>query len=109
MTGCWTGWTPGAGQMFGSVDFAMHVQNFLGARDGHVVDELLAVVAEAGTVACAGEFRHPGAARAAVEVEAELRTEAPQDSQFGRVDLDRKSTRLNSSHLGISYAVFCLK
>src|SRR5438045_7118972 len=28
----------------------------------------------------------------------------------GIVDLlDRKSTRLNSSHLGISYAVFCLK
>src|SRR5437899_12431831 len=25
------------------------------------------------------------------------------------IDLDRKSTRLNSSHLGISYAVFCLK
>src|SRR5262245_63602386 len=25
------------------------------------------------------------------------------------VDQDRKSTRLNSSHLGISYAVFCLK
>src|ERR1035441_7486054 len=28
--------------------------------------------------------------------------EAPNDE-------DRKSTRLNSSHLGISYAVFCLK
>src|SRR5258705_1791047 len=27
----------------------------------------------------------------------------------GRVRQDRKSTRLNSSHLGISYAVFCLK
>src|SRR5262245_2149537 len=26
-----------------------------------------------------------------------------------RSDRDRKSTRLNSSHLGISYAVFCLK
>src|SRR5205814_2641313 len=26
-----------------------------------------------------------------------------------RQNLDRKSTRLNSSHLGISYAVFCLK
>src|SRR5262245_63387331 len=26
-----------------------------------------------------------------------------------RGGLDRKSTRLNSSHLGISYAVFCLK
>src|SRR5258705_8089746 len=28
-------------------------------------------------------------------------------AQFRRTD--RKSTRLNSSHLGISYAVFCLK
>src|ERR1039458_10729503 len=27
----------------------------------------------------------------------------------GRANLDRKSTRLNSSHLGISYAVFWLK
>src|SRR5437899_9819695 len=27
--------------------------------------------------------------------------------RFNRID--RKSTRLNSSHLGISYAVFCLK
>src|SRR5256885_4795194 len=27
----------------------------------------------------------------------------------GADDLDRKSTRLNSSHLVISYAVFCLK
>src|SRR5205814_10201513 len=26
-----------------------------------------------------------------------------------RFERDRKSTRLNSSHLGISYAVFCLK
>src|ERR1035441_10870243 len=25
------------------------------------------------------------------------------------IEIDRKSTRLNSSHLGISYAVFCLK
>src|SRR5438874_9658233 len=25
------------------------------------------------------------------------------------IDLDRKSTRLNSSHVEISYAVFCLK
>src|SRR5437773_4525885 len=27
----------------------------------------------------------------------------------GRADRDRKSTRLNSSHITISYAVFCLK
>src|SRR5437899_8844795 len=35
------------------------------------------------------------------------------DSESGGVsglgERDRKSTRLNSSHLGISYAVFCLK
>src|SRR5690606_40927732 len=28
---------------------------------------------------------------------------------FAAGDLDRKSTRLNSSHVKISYAVFCLK
>src|SRR5690554_7013589 len=28
---------------------------------------------------------------------------------FGSLNLDRKSTRLNSSHVRISYAVFCLK
>src|SRR5262245_45428253 len=30
-------------------------------------------------------------------------------SAIGETTQDRKSTRLNSSHLGISYAVFCLK
>jgi len=30
-------------------------------------------------------------------------------SNFIRADVDRKSTRLNSSHITISYAVFCLK
>src|SRR5258705_5617693 len=40
--------------------------------------------------------------------------EAFDDSQHclrtaGIDEVDRKSTRLNSSHLGISYAVFCLK
>src|SRR2546426_2850977 len=29
--------------------------------------------------------------------------------KIGHMTLDRKSTRLNSSHLVISYAVFCLK
>src|SRR5437899_4363287 len=31
------------------------------------------------------------------------------EREFSWCSLDRKSTRLNSSHLGISYAVFCLK
>src|SRR5690625_6786767 len=29
--------------------------------------------------------------------------------RLNRLGLDRKSTRLNSSHVAISYAVFCLK
>src|SRR2546426_8366774 len=33
----------------------------------------------------------------------------PDQSQVDPMDGDRKSTRLNSSHLVISYAVFCLK
>src|SRR5256885_3361759 len=33
----------------------------------------------------------------------------PAQADVGERPLDRKSTRLNSSHLVISYAVFCLK
>src|ERR1035438_7747551 len=33
----------------------------------------------------------------------------PKEDPLARHPPDRKSTRLNSSHLGISYAVFCLK
>src|SRR5262245_62502551 len=35
--------------------------------------------------------------------------EALNTDGIAKSALDRKSTRLNSSHLGISYAVFCLK
>src|SRR5438270_8713078 len=40
-----------------------------------------------------------------------LRFDPPHDLKVedGLVSLDRKSTRLNSSHSQISYAVFCLK
>src|SRR3712207_8517230 len=33
----------------------------------------------------------------------------PVPRQIDILDVDRKSTRLNSSHANISYAVFCLK
>src|SRR5690625_5725460 len=36
-------------------------------------------------------------------------TQAVQGHLFNQYFLDRKSTRLNSSHVAISYAVFCLK
>src|SRR3712207_8219461 len=38
------------------------------------------------------------------------KVKVPAIAQFGDSDsIDRKSTRLNSSHANISYAVFCLK
>src|SRR5262245_65367315 len=39
----------------------------------------------------------------------EQRERHVEDRVKGAQGQDRKSTRLNSSHLGISYAVFCLK
>src|SRR5256885_2397629 len=39
----------------------------------------------------------------------EIRVRLLQRHAEGRGTIDRKSTRLNSSHLVISYAVFCLK
>src|SRR5438876_2178610 len=54
-------------------------------------------------------LRHGGGAQRlnldALELAATL-----DDEQFERIQVqDRKSTRLNSSHPSISYAVFCLK
>src|SRR5437899_10134497 len=44
--------------------------------------------------------------RSPVALVEEAERDAEQDAEE---EEDRKSTRLNSSHLGISYAVFCLK
>src|SRR5258708_15136677 len=43
------------------------------------------------------------------QVTAAIEAAMRQYQQLGRFDGDRKSTRLNSSHQIISYAVFCLK
>src|SRR5690606_41188962 len=49
---------------------------------------------------------HAGAAEQADLATLHVRGEQVDDLDAG---LDRKSTRLNSSHVKISYAVFCLK
>src|SRR5437899_5848611 len=49
-------------------------------------------------------FRPPELRRVVVRPRLGDRRVLPRESRA-----DRKSTRLNSSHLGISYAVFCLK
>src|SRR2546426_6814154 len=58
--------------------------------------------------------RHLGEVLGVAFEGAEVFEAGPHDAGLrvrGRIDLpvDRKSTRLNSSHLVISYAVFCLK
>src|SRR2546427_6291965 len=52
-----------------------------------------------------------GEAREAAEEHAHAAEELRRDHEHGqgRWHADRKSTRLNSSHSQISYAVFCLK
>src|SRR6266496_1854396 len=52
-------------------------------------------------IATPGRKRKPGSAKGRIWI-------AP-DFDATPADLDRKSTRLNSSHVEISYAVFCLK
>src|SRR5690625_6580023 len=77
-----------------------------------------ASVSEAQPVSQPHELQHVLVAQAAVEVEQEtVETNAPGAAAGGvganqleaPVVVDRKSTRLNSSHVAISYAVFCLK
>src|SRR5256885_1700009 len=70
----------------------------LAAHDGHVVQQR--VDAHDPVAACAAE--PSGKAGAAV-----LAQPAIQTNGAGLAAADRKSTRLNSSHLVISYAVFC--
>src|SRR5256885_8781885 len=53
------------------------------------------------------ETGQPPECRRAVDVEARSRGRIEERAQESAQD--RKSTRLNSSHLVISYAVFCLK
>src|SRR5689334_24148096 len=51
----------------------------------------------------------PGAGVRGVEVRGVVRPLAASAPWLIGAPLDRKSTRLNSSHSSISYAVFCLK
>src|SRR5690606_39717893 len=57
----------------------------------------------------AGEVAAHDLAQQLVGQVAQLVDEAPRLRQTFGVRVDRKSTRLNSSHVKISYAVFCLK
>src|SRR5690606_40866913 len=64
----------------------------------------------------AGGWEAAGTGEGSVRVDATIslsvtigRSRSTADAGPSEVPLDRKSTRLNSSHVKISYAVFCLK
>src|SRR3712207_6976306 len=56
-----------------------------------------------------GEARHDRRAVPAECVCADDAERQPEEACAAEREADRKSTRLNSSHANISYAVFCLK
>ena len=74
----------GAGEMFGGMHGALDAQDLLRARDANIVDGLVAEVGEAGAEGGSGEGGHPGAARAAVQIEAEVRAPVAQGEELGR-------------------------
>src|SRR5437773_9740044 len=65
------------------------------------VEDLVVLVARAADQVALRPEDHRGAEVVTVGCSARVRPHL--------VDADRKSTRLNSSHITISYAVFCLK
>src|SRR3712207_7545905 len=55
------------------------------------------------------DIAEPAGKRVLDQARGQRRRPAPATGPQKREHLDRKSTRLNSSHANISYAVFCLK
>src|SRR5205807_3878457 len=78
-----------------------------GPHAGRSLEERLAIATACHTAVRAGDPLD--LVEMAALIEALGRTEDPFSCFHGRPTIDRKSTRLNSSHLVISYAVFCLK
>src|SRR5258705_6191482 len=79
--------------------------------DAELVLRQRAAIVGRGVRPIAELFVVGGASRARAR-ERQQRDRPPPHAFFlfpPRGGVDRKSTRLNSSHLGISYAVFCLK
>src|SRR3712207_7274982 len=73
------------------------------------VDDAVATLAEGYAVARRDLVRREEALRRDL-IDDLLRGDSDLGTLAGRAEpLDRKSTRLNSSHANISYAVFCLK
>src|SRR5262245_62708063 len=84
---------------------AVDLEHVIGAPAVIIVAVRVAQVLVAGM----GPFADEGAPALRALVPVAFAGGGPAHHEFADLAIDRKSTRLNSSHLGISYAVFCLK
>src|SRR5256885_5226902 len=78
-------------------------------RSERVAGRLVAAVAVAGVPGPHAQQAGPQRRHCPRHAAPRRRQRAGPQLALAAVDEDRKSTRLNSSHLVISYAVFCLK
>src|SRR5690554_8212813 len=69
------------------------------------IQKLIDEDVEAIVISLLHSYKYPAHERKVRDIAEEIIKKANKDIQV----LDRKSTRLNSSHVRISYAVFCLK
>src|SRR5947209_14270173 len=92
-----------------SLDLTNAIDSILGAEppSGEIKPEFLESVLEIATAPCA-DVPAVGAELVSLRGLARDRAHA-RNLEIGAAGTDRKSTRLNSSHANISYAVFCLK
>src|SRR3712207_8908231 len=77
-----------------------------GATLGHLLSHTLVSRDMATILINRGQIN---AARTVIDNARTAEASLPHLLNIPEADLDRKSTRLNSSHANISYAVFCLK
>src|SRR5690606_41849623 len=81
--------------------YEIHVQGQLDARWADWVDDLAFTHGADGTTTLAGPLADQPALHGVLN--------RMRDLGVSIISVNRKSTRLNSSHVKISYAVFCLK
>src|SRR5258707_13922388 len=92
----------------GNVDLRFHIASGYHINSNQPAEEFMIPTAlhmDATTDIVIGKINYP----AGLDVAFEFAPEQKLSVYSGNFTVDRKSTRLNSSHANISYAVFCLK
>src|SRR5256885_12776872 len=84
-------------------------RSLVGQPERHQLADAAIAEVPADRAAALGQFLDRAEIGQRVDLQSAKRARDHHPVETGFAQLDRKSTRLNSSHLVISYAVFCLK